>query len=246
MVINFIDENNEVVKNEEVRSEPVTARPIMDEDPIAKKYTEMSITKALVIKKRLKNEIDEAIKSLPPLYIYIQDDVSPSGFKSIEEFKKERNSMYQSIKDKITRYYRIVTAMAHANATTNVEIGNKSYSLAGALEYKKSINMEKELFAKLHTQQQTMIKQGDSLAKSAEEKIEISMNQLIGKDKKVESANVEEIMSTLRAKYGYTLHEAVDLTSVITSDYDKLNTFISDVDVLLTEVNSRTMLQIED
>ena len=237
MAINFIDENNEVVKDEELT---------VSENTTGKKYTEMSITKALVIKKRLKNEIENAIKNLPPLYAYVQDDTPPPGYKSIEEFKKERASMWQSIVDKKTHYSKIVVALAHANATTNVEIGGKLYSLASALEYKKSISMDKELFAKLANQHRAMVEQGDKLNRAAEDKIETSMNQLIGKDKKVDAVEVENIMSTLRAKHGHTLHTAVALSEIVNTEYDKLNTFISDVDVLLTEVNSRTMLQIED
>ena len=107
---------------------------------------EISLTEALLLKKRYKKRITDMIISKRNktfnTAIIVQGDVATVSKdvngKDIEERKKEIKSSLQSIEALVKNYETLCRAIAQANASTEVEFGNEKFTIAEIIGMKAS------------------------------------------------------------------------------------------------------------
>lgn len=88
----------------------------------------------------LRKRINQAIQSLRLVTVKRKKDEHVVGYKTAEEFSKEAESNYQSVKDLIDRYRRLDTAITLANAQTTVKTSSgKEMSRAEAISLRKNL-----------------------------------------------------------------------------------------------------------
>ena len=97
-----------------------------------------NVHKALAEKKLLEDKIDRCISNFKIVGTKKGSDKNVYETKtSVEDFNVEVSSRYQQIEDLIYNYNALDKAINISNAITNVQIGNKNYTVLEAIKKKK-------------------------------------------------------------------------------------------------------------
>ncbi|HYK73264.1 MAG TPA: hypothetical protein VEV44_09105, partial [Pseudoneobacillus sp.] len=102
---------------------------------------EITIAKGLVELKLLNNRINRVINDSVFAGFTVGKKVM-TGFNDIEELEQRAKSDYQSVQDLIKRRNEIKSAIVVSNATTEVQIADKTLTVAEAIERKSSIEYD--------------------------------------------------------------------------------------------------------
>lgn len=147
----------------------------------------------------------------------------------------------------IAYYSRITSALILSNATVEVVIGGKTMKVAEAIERKKSIIFERTLLANLINQAshtQSLIDQGNV---RVEDTIERQLVALYGGDKaKVTPENRAELSKSIKAAQGLAPIDPNNIAVYGNKKLEELNAFLVEVDFVLSEINAKTEITIED
>ena len=107
--------------------------------------TEMTVTRAMTKLKTLDKQIQKAIEEAK--FVSVKGELAKP-----EEGSQFAVSQFQSIEDLIALRRKIKSAITSSNAITKVTINGQVYSIAEAIEEKKSIKHKKSLHSKLKQQ----------------------------------------------------------------------------------------------
>lgn len=206
---------------------------------------EMSITRALSELKLLEKRIEKSIREAQ----FVESVVgkkSIAGYSTVEEYEKKANATYQSILDLIKRRKEIKSKIVKSNAITNVKVAGKEMTVAEAIERKSSIENEEKLLAKL--------KQDFATKKNQVERENINMNNRLdslieknfGTEGKKDELQYELIAKPFRESNEAKLINPLNIVEKIEDLETDIDTFIQEVDVVLSEANARTSITIED
>lgn len=152
---------------------------------------------------------------------------------------------YQSIRDLYALRNLIKSRIVASNAVTKVTIGKRTYTVADAIEQKRSIGLLKELLQQLHQQRSSVASAVETHKEKLQQKLDRLLEVEFGKSVKTQTSNLDEISR------GYWNQHKVQMVDPIKIDekIDELETFItefeSDVNVALAESNARTMIELE-
>ena len=206
----------------------------------------MSITRALVEKKRISERIDRDIRNLKnPIQLTIGDSIV-GGFSSNEEFEDDIKKQFQSIMSNIKRRNAIVAAIAKANATEYIEINNEKMTIGQALERKKSLNnINIKLQSSLKDSYNNFIVSHNRKTEEIQNKMENSINTLIGKDKKVTEDEVKAIRQLIENKFKINIHDPLNIKELIEKQEEEIKSFMDDIDAIIVEKNSTTIIEFE-
>ncbi|MDE5833358.1 MAG: hypothetical protein K2H64_10350 [Desulfovibrio sp.] len=204
----------------------------------------MSITRALAEKKLLGNRIAKQFSQLAPIRVVIGDNV-PAGFKSVKEFENDARSSYDSIRDELARYDRITQAIAESNAVTTVEIDGVQYTVARALEKKK-------FYATIGAQYLTSLKRffldkEKEYARLTEEekaKEDAEFDSFVGKDKGLKEEELKVTRKIISERHKVHFLDPLELRKVIEKMEKEQSGFLMNVDIALTESNSKTEIEV--
>lgn len=212
----------------------------------------MSVTRGLRELKLLDARIGTAIKGLNSL------DVSQNKYKgkalrsnmTIKDFESSANSRYDAVIGLQRRRASIKTAMMISNLKTKVKIGTKpktpKITVAEAIEYKNQINYEKELLQTLKKQKM----QNDQCVEEArvelDEKLDAMVAANLGSDTKNKSKEVEEVTKVFLEANQLNVVDPLKVDKKIEALETKIETFESEVDIVLSESNSSTIIEVED
>lgn len=206
------------------------------------KYT---ITEALVKLKVTNKKIEDSINRT--LIGYITTDGSkqlPPGCKSKEDFLSKANSSLESIQDLITFRDNLKKSIVHSNANTQVIVGNKSMSVAEAIEMKSSIKHKKALLQHLSLHYEnlknTTLKQNEQLNISADKSVIAAFAQLPNATESERQEHRRKFIENNSSK----LVVSDKLEKVIESLKEEIDNFEVNVDVSLSVVNAKTEIEI--
>ena len=163
-----------------------------------------------------------------------------------ETFESNAKKEYQSVSDLIANRRKIKSAIVQSNATTKVEIGDHTYTVAEAIEYKNSIEYNKLLLDTLKEQWQDATYEVDKQNKKVDAQIDKLLETFLGKDseKKVSETDLSTISDPYREKNEYELVDPLDSYELIQKLEDEINAFESEVDVRLSVSNSVTYIEV--
>jgi len=204
---------------------------------------QMSITRALVEKKRLYDRITKEIVKLRPCVVLTPNSV-PAGYTSEADFIEKQKAQLQSVKDLITRYYNIVGKIAQANASNEIEFNNRKMTLAQAIELKRSIAYTVEFNNHLDSSLKQMTKAFEQRCIEIDRELEAHTNALVGKDKTVKSDDAKELIETMRKARQPRLVKAFDIEKEIEGMEEEIYKVKSELDSLITEKNSVIMIDV--
>jgi|SRR6478609_4806595 len=156
-----------------------------------------------------------------------------SDFDSVNKFIKNRTALK--------------AALVKANATTKVTIAGNEYTIAEAIEEKTTISNLNTLLMNLK-RQKLMIQ---ATQVQIDEKTEASINALIttqlGSAKNTEKYSAETITAIsapLRDENRVTLVDPINIDKEIETLSAKIDSFTTEVDFALSEVNARTVVEV--
>jgi hypothetical protein len=207
---------------------------------------QISITRALGELKLLAKTIHSTTAELKAL------DLTQNKFKgkalvsgkTIEQFEKEAVSKYQSIVDQISRRDAIKKAIVESNAKTLVTIGSTEMTVASAIEFKNSIIHKKTLLDLLRRQNVDFTNRVTQERLKLDEQVAKLIEQNTGKDRKVDREDYEKIAAPFIDNNQINLLDPLKLSEKIEVLQKEIVEFESNVDIVLSESNSKTMIEV--
>ncbi len=206
----------------------------------------ISITRALKELKTLDSRIQNAVTSLNVL------DVTQEKFKgktlknnsTVEGFTKEVKAKYDSYQALVTRRNTIKSALVLSNATTKVRVGGREMTVAEAIDQKSLLEYKKNLLRSLKTQKAQFDKELEMSRTNMDRQIEVFMQQNLGKDRKTSAEDYNQIAAPFIQANELKLVDPINVGEVITKLEEEVTTFEADIDIALSESNSKTEITV--
>ena len=212
----------------------------------------MSVTRGLRELKLLDARIGTAIKGLNSL------DVSQNKYKgkalrsnmTIKDFETSANSRYDAVVGLQKRRASIKNAIMISNLKVKVKIGTKpktpKITVAEAIEYKNHVNYEKELLQTLKKQKMQNDQCIEEARNELDGKIDTMVEQNLGSDSKNKTKEVEEVTKVIVEANELKVIDPLKVSKKIEALETKIEIFESEVDIVLSESNSSTMIEVEN
>ncbi len=202
-----------------------------------KELVEMTITRALSELKTLDKRISKANKE-KFIDFYIKGRGISSG-KTEKQLVEQIRGNYDSAKGLIDRRNAIKTAIVASNAITQVKIGEKSMTVAEAIERKRSIVYDKNLLKQMKSNYQDYL--------SSKEYQDIEIGEALSK-----LAQNDKISSDMLEKKEKSTKEDMEFVSInpnrleyLIRELDKeIDEFELEVDYVLSTSNTVTMIKV--
>lgn len=204
----------------------------------------MTIHAALGEIKKLKQRIDKNISNA----VFIgnmkksADTVNNYAYNK-EDFKNIVKSNYTSINDLIKELNAIKGAITLSNATTELEIGAETMTVAEAINRKEYIEYDKRLLERMKYQYGSIIATTTRRNEEVEHNLNEQITALIGKDSKAKD-NLTGFMEQYRNSNSWENIDPLNLKEVIDSLEEKIYNFETNVDVALSVSNAITTITI--
>lgn len=217
--------------------------------------TTLTITRALREIETLTDRINKlnAITSNFQGYLV----VAPSDLKStnrqveIDKFLKDGAAQYQSVTTLIARRDKIKSLVILSNATNTVTIGGNTFTIAEAIEKKKTISINKQLLEFLKREQQAARNRLEKEVVEYNRKLEtfITNAKAVEKSEKGKDPDMD-FVARITAGYAATnypkIYEPFRFSEEITKLEDYIRTFEDEVDITLSEANATNTITIPD
>lgn len=209
---------------------------------------EMTITKALseikLLEARLKKQQQNF--SFVSFKKHSQDKLFLTSTKA-DEFNELVKARYQSIKDLIKRRNQIKQAVVISNAKTKLNIANKEYTVAEAIERKSSISIEKELLGKLKQDYTNALKKIEKTNEILENELSVLLETLAGgENKKETNENNLKLIETRRTNESLELVDPLKIENEINILETEIDNFEAEVDQALSISNATTIISIQE
>ena len=198
--------------------------------------------------------INRALSELKLLNKKIADKTSrlevATGAQKVDDLVRENyittaKANIQSIRDLIKRRNAIKSAIVTSNAATSVAVGDATMTVAEAIERKTSIELEKDLNRRMREKYYN-IKQGveahnDKARATANEQVE----KMLGTDTEGDkAAQAKAIFDVSYEANKAELLAPADIEAQIEKDQDAIDEFENEVDFILSESNTKTMITV--
>lgn len=170
-----------------------------------------------------------------------------NGKISKEAFKANAKADYQSISDLIKRRNLIKSAIIKSNAITMVRVGDKTMTVAEAIDKKSSIEYEKSLLDTLKNQYTIASEKIEKFNDKVDESIEQLLNTAYGKEgkEKITQGSYDAIAEPYRQANEYGLVDILEVQKLMKTMKDSIESFESEVDTVLQISNSITLIEID-
>lgn len=211
----------------------------------------MTIHKALSELKTIDDRIVKAIRSNTYVLAVKHSAEKINGIK-VNDYKDNMKSGYQKVTDLIARRDAMKRAVVLSNATTKVQIGGKSYTVAEAIEMKNhGMEFKKALLQNLYAaygsaQNEFNKNNGDALEKKAEQYI---LAVIAAQPKDAKMSVDSEAMKAMRQTYidnnKYDMVDPLDVAKLIEAIDTEINEFNTEIDAALSVSNALTVIEFE-
>lgn len=202
---------------------------------------EISINRALSELKLLDKKIKDKIPG-----IQAAATVKTTDDEALRKaFIEDQSAKLQQVQDLISRRNKIKTAIVASNASTYVEVANEKMTVAAAIERKSSIELDKQLNKQLRQQfygnKNNVDQHNDRVRQQADKQAESVLGAETAREKG------EEYTAFSDAYYKRNKAELIsinDLDKLIERTQDEIDEFESEVDFVLSESNTKTLIEV--
>lgn len=200
----------------------------------------ITITRALAELKLLDKRINKEIKDMKCAYLHTK-----FSKKNPDSFKTTALAEWQSINDLISRREKMKTAIMNSNNITSVKIGSKTYTVAEAIETKKSIGYRKVLLDHLKRESVELEESKVQMDNSIQQRIDSLLEKEMGKDnKKTDPDAIEQLTKAIKTSNSYEVIDPIKLDEKVKELSKEIDDFELNVDFVLSESNSQTKIKI--
>lgn len=206
----------------------------------------MTVHSALCEIKTIGKRIEKTIKEFHPVSTKEQQSTKVDGI-SLNTFADEAKSNADRANDMIKRYIAIKAEINHYNATTSIEIGNNSYTIAQALwmkdygsDYQKKLlrHCTRELMA---AQEVIEDANGNQLTARAEN----AANANYGNRDKNNGDEYLKFIEAYKDRYQTVLVDPLNIKEMIQQLDDEITEFDTQIDAALQVANATHTITIE-
>ncbi len=200
-----------------------------------------TITEALQELKLLSSRISKITNGTVFVSTLRSEDI-----KNKELVCKDSASNYQSVSELITRRAKIKSAIMQSNATTSVEIGGKTYTVAEAIATKEYIKDKEVLLNVLKNQKVNVSNQVNNYNTDRQRKIDALINSSFGRDssQKNNSEDISTITDMYVKKNFIELIDPIKIDDKIKELEEEIESFKHQVDYKLSYINAITKINI--
>jgi len=201
--------------------------------------TSISITHALAEIKLLRKRVESCL-----------DDATFTTLKTkrtlldADRFGTQARASYQSYTDLLARYNKLKSAIVISNAMTRVTVAGKEYTVAEAVERKRSIEFDKRLLDVMREQHLTVQREYKAHSEAEQMRVERLITSELGKDSKTSVDTVRALSETFLAENRADILDPLRLSVLIAQMTKEIEDFEMTVDWVLSEANGRTMISI--
>jgi len=194
----------------------------------------MTVQQGLVQLKLLDKRITK--KNREAQFIGIREKDVTTGENAAED--------YQSIVDMIRRRDAIKKAIVLSNATTVVKIAGEEMTVAEAIERKNSISYSQDLLEHMRQDYNYVMREYERKIERRDEQIS-SFVATQTQSRRVDEKEVKELAEAFQKANPIEIYDPLGLEEQIKQLDEYIDTFLSDVDLILSESNIRTEIEIE-
>lgn len=205
---------------------------------------EMSIHRGLSELKTLGARIAKATNETVLVLAKRKEDVEIAGFP-VEDYKKLMQASHDKVLSLIAYRNNIKSAIVQSNATTIVEVGGVKMTVAEAIERKDSILYKQELLGKLRRQYADELRSYEAQKAALPSKLESYLVNILGSKEKAKADEVETYTNTFLRRNEFELYDPFSVKNIIDKLQEEVDTFITEVDTVLSESNAITRIQVE-
>lgn len=205
----------------------------------------MTIHQALSELKMLDNRIADKI-NMAAFAVANKHSNGKIAGKTIDEFVDDAARAYQSITDLLNRRKAIRNALSQSNAVTKITVGGKEYTVAEAIEMKKTGmgNYRSLLF----TMTEQLNNAKNAVAREngrVDDKADQYVTGLLGTKEKVASAEAEVLRKAYVDANTYDVVTFKGMQDFIQQLSDEVAAFESEVDAKISVSNALTSITVE-
>lgn len=199
----------------------------------------ISVTQALAELKLLRKRIDNVIGSATFTKVKRANDMLDAA-----KFTTQATASHQSFVDLTKRYNALKSAIVISNATTKVTIGGKEYTVADAVERKRSVAMEHDYLTAMQNQFNAVTAEFERHQQAEQQRVDRLLTTELAKDAKTNVEVVQQLTATFLAQNKAVILDPLGLADRIAEMTKSLEDFETQVDYCLSESNGRTSLTI--
>ena len=208
----------------------------------------ITVSRALVRLKTLDSQIRNEIIDLKPLVIAKQGKRPIAGFSSESDFQAAAIGTYDKITGLIEERKKIKAAVVASNAKTIVQIAGKRYTVAEAIERKSSLEYD-SLFLRAMKEQlrEVLIEIERANNELVTRRVDNYIESIYGKDggSRDRSEEIQKMRDDYIEQNSWSLVDPLTLQKKIEAMEEDLRAFEAEVDVVLSESNATTTIEID-
>ena len=209
---------------------------------------QISVTRGLVQLKRLEEKIQRDIRMISEFVTVnkVQEKNVLNGTMTKKQYNEYVQTKWQSLMDKISLRQEIKDEIVKSNANTVVTIAGKKYTIAQAIEKKNNIEkFEKPISAMLNG---AYAKALNSVEMKNDEVVENAERNFFGRGeerrKNESNKDLLDAMEIYINSRKFEIRDPLNIKKLKEEFENGILDFIAEVDQVLTESNSTTMIQI--
>jgi predicted transposase YbfD/YdcC len=197
----------------------------------------ISVTQALAELKLLRRRVDNALEDAKFICLKKKRDLL-----DVARFSADATASYQSYQDLVSRYNKLKAAIVQSNAIACVTIGDKTYTVADAVERKRNLGMEKVFLSTLQEQYREVQEAMKAHQAQEQARVERLLQVELGKDSKTNVETIQSLTDTFLAQNKAEIVDPLNLADKITALNRNIEEFETKVDWVLSESNGRTLI----
>lgn len=202
----------------------------------------MTIHRGLAELKLIDARITKQTNEIIPTGIN-QKGKNVNGIYSETDFTTNAKGKYDSVLSLIDRKMSIKSAIIQANGETQVTIGDKSMTIAEAINYKAIIKFKKELVNKLKAAHKQTVGELNKLNEKVETNVQAILEATFGKENvKVGDKDVENVRTPYMEANTFHLFDPLKVEETVSKMEKDISEFEAEVDAVLSEINATTFI----
>lgn len=210
----------------------------------------LSITRVMASLKSLDARLNQAINAGP--YMALSKGATNPvlvnvAYSDVASFESASKANYDSIVKLMDNRNKLRAALTQSNALVKVKVGGVERSIAETLEYRRSVVPVMTSFIELLKAQLgkfTTLK--DSADKQLEETIERQSTAMTGQGTaKADPGFLTTLRGQLESNLKTNLVDPLGLRAVIEKHQKELDSFLLEVDYVLSEINATTTVDVD-
>lgn len=199
----------------------------------------MSVTQALAELKLLRKRLETALEDAKFVTMVTKKSMVDRG-----RFETQARASMQSYRDLLNRYYKIKSAIVRSNAVTEVVIAGRTYSMAEAVERKRSAEQERRLLTAMMSQHAATTAEYERHCAAEQTRVDRMLAVELGKDSKTNIDVVKSLTEAILTENRAEVLDPLNIAALIGETKKSIEEFETNVDWVLSESNGKTIIMV--